>query len=91
MDWVKVCVTNTSEVELHMLDRELLSSFSVFVGQPAKEGGTRGTCWMAHGLYNHASAGSRGIDDWRGLSQNISWGQGLTPYRSSSLCPSDIR
>ena len=24
LDWVKVCVTNKSEVELHMLDRELL-------------------------------------------------------------------
>ena len=27
---VKVCVTNTSEVELHMLERELLSAFAVF-------------------------------------------------------------
>ena len=26
-DWLKVCVTNKSEVELHMLDRELLSVF----------------------------------------------------------------
>ena len=30
LDWVKVCVTNKSEVELHMLDRELLSAFCVF-------------------------------------------------------------
>ena len=30
LDWVKVCVTNKSDVELHMLDRELLSAFSVF-------------------------------------------------------------
>ena len=27
LDWVKVCVTNKSEVELHMLDRELLSAY----------------------------------------------------------------
>ena len=30
LDWVKVCVTNKSEVELHMLDRELLSAFGAF-------------------------------------------------------------
>ena len=30
LDWLKVCVTNKSEVELHMLDRELLSAFGVF-------------------------------------------------------------
>ena len=30
LDWVKVCVTNKSEVELHMLDRELLSALDVF-------------------------------------------------------------
>ena len=30
LDWVKVRVTNASEVELHMLDRELLSGFAVF-------------------------------------------------------------
>ena len=30
LDSVKVCVTNKSEVELHMLDRELLSAFGVF-------------------------------------------------------------
>ena len=28
LDWVKVCVTNKSEVELHMLDRELLVNFT---------------------------------------------------------------
>ena len=32
MDWVKIRVTNKSEVELHMLDRELLSACSVFLG-----------------------------------------------------------
>ena len=38
MDWVKVHVTNKSEVELHMLDRELLSAFAVFLGNlPRKE------------------------------------------------------
>ena len=38
LDWVKVCVTNTSEVELHMLDRELLSAFAVFLGNlPRKD------------------------------------------------------
>ena len=38
MDWVKVCVTNKSEVELHMLDRELLSAFCVFLGNlPRKD------------------------------------------------------
>ena len=38
LDWVKVCVTNNSEVELHMLDRELLSAFGVFLGNlPRKE------------------------------------------------------
>ena len=31
LDWVKVCITNKSEVELHMLDRELLSAFAVFL------------------------------------------------------------
>ena len=30
LDWVKVCVTNKYEVELHMLDRELLSAFVYF-------------------------------------------------------------
>ena len=30
LDWIKICVTNTSEVELHKLDRELLSAFAVF-------------------------------------------------------------
>ena len=30
VDWVNVCVTNKSEVELHMLDRELLSPFGIF-------------------------------------------------------------
>ena len=29
-DWAKICVTNKSEIELHMLDRELLSTFAVF-------------------------------------------------------------
>ena len=38
LDWVKVCVTNKSEVELHMLDRELLSAFCVFLENlPRKE------------------------------------------------------
>ena len=38
LDWVKVCLTNKSEVKLHMLDRELLSAFSVFLGNlPRKE------------------------------------------------------
>ena len=38
LDWVMVCVTNKSEVELHMLDRELLSAFGVFLGNlPRKE------------------------------------------------------
>ena len=38
LDWVKVCLTNKSEVELHMLDRELLSAFGVFLGNlPRKE------------------------------------------------------
>ena len=30
LSWVKVCVTNKSEVELHMLARGLLFAFSVF-------------------------------------------------------------
>ena len=38
LDWVKVCVTNKSEVELHMLDKKLLSAFGVFLGNlPRKE------------------------------------------------------
>ena len=38
LDWAKVCVTNKSEVELHMLDRELLSAFCVFLENlPRKE------------------------------------------------------
>ena len=32
LDWVKVRVTNKYKVELHMLDRELMSAFSVFLG-----------------------------------------------------------
>ena len=38
MDLVKVHVTNKSEVELHMLDRVLLSDFAVFLGKlPRKD------------------------------------------------------
>ena len=38
LDWAKVCVTNKSEVELHMLDRELMSAFAVFLETlPRKE------------------------------------------------------
>ena len=38
LDLVKVCVTNKSEVELHMSARELLSAFALFLGnQPRKE------------------------------------------------------
>ena len=82
--------TNKSEVELHMLDRELRSAFCVISREPAQEGGAVGTARMAHGLFNYASAGSRGIDDRRGPSQSISRGQGLAPYRSSSVCPGDV-
>ena len=32
LDCVNVCVTNKSEVRLHMLDRERLSAFDVFLG-----------------------------------------------------------
>ena len=68
-----------------MLDRELQSAFGVFFREPAQEGGVVGTGRMVHGLFNHASAGSRGIDDQRGLSQSISWRQGLAP---TGLLPS---
>ena len=38
LDWVNVCVTNKSEVEVHMLDREMMSAFGVFLGNlPRKE------------------------------------------------------
>ena len=38
LDWVKICVTNESEIELHMLDSELLSAFAVFLRNlPRKE------------------------------------------------------
>ena len=38
LNWVTICVTNKSEVELHMLDRELLSAFGIFLGNlPRKE------------------------------------------------------
>ena len=38
LDWVMVCVTNTSEVELHILNRELLPPFAIFlVTLPRKE------------------------------------------------------
>ena len=38
MDWVKVCVSNKSEDDLHMLDRELLSDVGVCLGNlPRKE------------------------------------------------------
>ena len=60
LDWVKVFVTNKSEVELHMLDRALLSAFCVFLWNLPQEGGAVGTARMAYGLFNHASAGSRG-------------------------------
>ena len=33
LDWVNVCVTNKSQVKLHMLDKELLSVFAVFLGK----------------------------------------------------------
>ena len=82
LDWVKVCVTNESEVELHMLDRELLSAIGLFFREPAQEGGSVGPARMAHGLFNHASACSREIDDRGGPSQSISWRQGLAPYMS---------
>ena len=72
-----------------MLDRELLSALDTF-REPAQEGGAVSTGRMAHGLFNHASVGSRGIDDRRGLSQSISWRQDLAPYRSSFVCPCDI-
>ena len=92
LDLVKVCVTNKSEVELHMLDRELLSVLAVFLGNLPKEPAQEavGTYWIAHGLFKHVSAGSRGIDDRRCLSQSISWTQSMTSYRSSLICPGDI-
>ena len=37
LDWVKVRVTNKSEVELHMLDRELLSVWHILGNLPGKE------------------------------------------------------
>ena len=38
LDWVKVCVTIKSEVDLHMINRELMSAFGVFLGNlPRKE------------------------------------------------------
>ena len=40
--------------------------------EPSQEGRAVGTARMAHGLFNHASAGSRGIDDRRGPSQSSS-------------------
>ena len=37
-DWVKICVTNKSDVELYMLDRKLLSDFAEVLGNlPRKE------------------------------------------------------
>ena len=89
LDWVKVCVTNKSEVELHMLDGELLSPFAVFLGNlPRKDELAALVVWRR--VFNHASAGRRGIDDRRGRSQSISWRKGLAPNRSSSYCPGDI-
>ena len=88
LDWVKVCVTNKSEIELHMLDRELLSTFGVFLGNlHRKEELSILVGWR---IFNHASAVRRGIDDRRGPSQSISRMQGLASYRSSSVCPGDI-
>ena len=37
------------------------------------------------GTFNHASAGSRGIDDRRGLSQSISWRQGFASHTTGLL------
>ena len=38
LDWGNVRVTNKSEIELYMLDREMLSDFAVFLGNlPRKE------------------------------------------------------
>ena len=38
LDWVKVRVDNKSEVELHILDRELLSAFAVFLRNLSMKG-----------------------------------------------------
>ena len=33
--------------------------------EPDQEGGALGAWWIVHGLFNHSSAGNRGIGDWR--------------------------
>ena len=45
-----------------MLDREL-QSVLLYFRESFQKGGTVSACWMAHGLFNHASTGSRGIDE----------------------------
>ena len=37
LDWIKVCVTNKSAVDLLVLDRALLSAFDVFLGNLSRK------------------------------------------------------
>ena len=88
LDWVKVCVANKSEVELHMLDRELQSAFAVFLGNlPRKEELSALVGW--HMVYSIMQL-LRGVDDRTGISQSNTWRQGFAPYMSSSFCTGDI-
>ena len=90
LDWVKVCVTNKPEVELHMLDRELLSAFCVFLGNlPRKEELSTLLGWrMVYSIMQVMA--SEGSTIGEGPSQSIYWRQGLAPFRSSSVCPGDV-
>ena len=67
-----------------MLDRELLSALDVFIGNlPRKEELSALVGWrMVYSIMQVLAA--------EGSTQSISWRQGLSPYRSSSVCPGDI-
>ena len=73
-----------------MLDRELLSAFCEFLGNlPRKEELSALLGWrMVYSIMQVLAA--EGSDDRRGPSQNISWRQGLAPFKSSSVCPGDV-
>ena len=86
LDWIKVRVTNKSEVELHMLDRELLSVFSVFLGNlPRKESALVG--WrMVYSIMQVLAAEGSTIEE---VHRKASPG-GKVWHHTGLLCPGDI-
>ena len=90
LDWVKVCATNKSEVELHMLDRELLSAFCVFLGNlPRKEELSALLGWrMVYSIMQVLAAEGSTIGE---VPRKASpGGKVWHPTESSSVCPGDV-